>query len=126
MHSRNIGACQAKCSRNPGGCHGGRSHRHPHHAGGLEHAATVIAELAEQIDPERLVTAARTAPVPWAQRLGYLPGVAGEADKAELLKRHVQEEARDITPLIPAMPREGAVRDAGWKLDINADVEIEA
>lgn len=99
---------------------------YPHHVGGLEHAATVIAELAEQIDPERLVAAAQTAPMPWAQRLGYLLDEAGEADKAELLKRHVQEEARDITPLIPAMPREGAMRDAGWKLDVNADVEIEA
>ena len=99
---------------------------YPHHAGGLEHAATVIAELAERIDPERLVAAARTAPMPWAQRLGYLLDEAGEADKAELLKRHVQEEARDITPLIPAMPRAGAMRDAGWKLDVNADVEIEA
>ena len=98
---------------------------YPHHAGGLEHAATVIAELAERIDPARLVAAARTAPMPWAQRLGYLLDEAGEADKAELLKRHVREEARDITPLIPAMSREGAMRDAGWKLDVNADVEIE-
>lgn len=99
---------------------------YPHHVGGLEHAATVIAELAEQIDPERLVAAARTAPMPWAQRLGYLLDMAGEAEKAELLKHYVQEEARDIAPLIPAMPREGAVREAGWKLDVNADVEIEA
>ena len=99
---------------------------YPHHVGGLEHAATVIAELAERIDPERLVAAARTAPMPWAQRLGYLLDVAGEADKAELLKRYVREEARDIAPLIPAMSRAGAVRDAGWKLDANADVEIEA
>ena len=99
---------------------------HPHHEGELEHAATIIAELAEQIDLERRVTTARMAPRPRAQQLGYLLGVAGEADKATLLKRHVQEEARDITPLIPAMPRGGAMHDAGWKLDINADVEIEA
>ncbi|WP_419739546.1 type IV toxin-antitoxin system AbiEi family antitoxin [Ruegeria sp.] len=99
---------------------------YPHHAGGLEQAATVIAELAEQIDPERLVAAARTAPIPWAQRLGYLLDMAGKAEKAELLRRYVHEAARDITPLIPAMPREAAVRDAGWKLDVNADVEIEA
>ena len=99
---------------------------YPHHVGGLEHAATVIAELAERIDPERLVAAARTAPMPWAQRLGYLLDEAGEADKAALLKRHVREEARDIAALIPAMSREGAMRDAGWKLDVNADVEVES
>ena len=33
------------------------------------------------------------------------------------------EEARDIAPLIPAVPREGAMRDAGWKLDVNAKEE---
>ncbi len=99
---------------------------YPHHVGGFEHGASVIAELAEQIDSERLVAVARSAPMPWAQRLGYLLDMAGEADKAKLLKRYVQEEARDIAPLIPAMPREGAVRDAGWKLDVNADLEIEA
>lgn len=99
---------------------------YPHHVGGLEHAATVIAELAEQIEPERLVVAARTAPMPWAQRLGYLLDMVGAADKAKLLKRYVQENARDITPLVPAMPRAGADRAASWKLDVNADVEIEA
>ena len=74
---------------------------YPHRVGGLEHATTVIAELAGQIDPERLVAAARTAPMPWAQRLGYLLDMAGEADKTELLKHYVQESARDIAPLIP-------------------------
>ena len=99
---------------------------YPHHAGGLEQAATVISELAEQIDPERLLAAARNAPMPWAQRLGYLLDLTGEEEKAGMLKRYVEKEARDITPLIPAMPREGAVRDAGWKLDVNANLEIEA
>ena len=32
--------------------------------------ATVLSELAERIDPEKLAAAA--AAVPWAQRLGYL------------------------------------------------------
>ncbi len=99
---------------------------YPHRVGGLEHAATVIAELAEQIDPVRLVAAARTASMPWGQRLGYLLEMAGEADKAKLLKRYVQKEARDIAPLMPAIPCAGAAREAGWKLDVNADVEIEA
>ena len=42
------------------------------HAGGLDQVATILAEFAEQIDPERLVEAAKTAPISWAQRLGYL------------------------------------------------------
>ncbi len=42
------------------------------HAGGLNQVATLLSELAERIDPEKLAAVARTAPVPWAQRLGYL------------------------------------------------------
>jgi predicted transcriptional regulator of viral defense system len=43
-----------------------------HHVGGFDNVATVLAELAEQIDAAKLVDAAQTAPLPWAQRLGYL------------------------------------------------------
>ena len=46
--------------------------RYPQRAAGLDNVATVLAELAEEIDPERLVEAAREAPMPAAQRLGYL------------------------------------------------------
>src|SRR5208282_827657 len=42
------------------------------HAGGLGQVATVLSELAERLNAEKLSTASRTAPVPWAQRLGYL------------------------------------------------------
>ena len=55
-------------------------------AGGLDHVATVLSELAEHLDPERLLAAAQTAPVPWAQRLGYLPRIArrrGKGDSSE-------------------------------------------
>ena len=97
---------------------------YPHRVGGLEHAATVIAGLAGQIDPERLVGAARTAPMPWAKRLGYLLDLAGEATKAEPLKRYVRKEARDLAPLVPSMPCHRAVPEAGWKLAVNAEFHI--
>ena len=43
-----------------------------HHAGGFDQVATILGELTEKIDPKRLAAAAKTAPLPWAQRLGYL------------------------------------------------------
>ena len=97
-----------------------------HHAGGLDQVATVLSELAGQIDPQRLVEAAKTAPVPWAQRLGYLLELAGAADQAALLKAYVRDNARDATPLLPATPYEDAKRSVDWKLYVNADVEAEA
>ena len=96
-----------------------------HHAGGLDNVATILAELAERIDPEKLVTAAGTAPLPWAQRLGYLLQRAGAGEQALLLKAHVREHARGSAWLLPAGPREYARRDKDWKVRVNADVGVE-
>ena len=94
--------------------------------GGLDLAATVLAELAERIEPELLVMAARTAPIPWGQRLGYLLELVGAGDKASPLKAHVRKCARDTAPLVPAGPDDGpSARAADWRLLINAAVEAE-
>lgn len=94
--------------------------------GGLSHAATVIAELAEQIHPHRLAAAARTATVSWAQRLGYLLDLVGAADKASILQREVRQRAPDTVLLAPDSPSEGRPpRDQRWRLRINAEVEVE-
>ena len=95
--------------------------------GGLDQTATVLAELAEHLDPELLVAAARTAPVPWAQRLGYLLGLVGAADKALSLKVHVRQRARDIALLLPSGSDDHrATLDDEWRLRINTRVEAEA
>jgi predicted transcriptional regulator of viral defense system len=96
-----------------------------HHAGGIDQVATLLSELAEQIDPQKLLSAARTAPVPWAQRLGYLLEHLGAADKAAVLKSFVKDPARETVPLLPGANKEDARRDADWKLLINTDVEAE-
>jgi predicted transcriptional regulator of viral defense system len=95
------------------------------HAGGLDQVATILSELAEQIDPQRLVEAAKTGPVPWAQRLGYLLEHVGAGDKATLLKAYVHDHARDATPLLPAAPHRTSSRAEDWKVFINASVEAE-
>ena len=90
------------------------------HAGGLNQVATVLSELAEQIDPEKLAIAARTAPVPWAQRLGYLLEHRGFAAKTSRLKEYVHEHAKQSTALLPKARRARSRRNKGWKLYINA------
>jgi predicted transcriptional regulator of viral defense system len=98
---------------------------YPGHIGGLDQAATILSELAETLDPEKLVMAAQTAPVPWAQRLGYLLAKAGAGDRAEALKAYVNEHARQAAVLLPTASSENALRDDDWKLIVNADVEPE-
>ena len=96
-----------------------------HHAGGLDQVTTILSELAEQIDPQKLVTAARTAPVPWAQRLGYLLERASTPEKAAALKMFVKDAARETVPLLPGATKEDAQRAADWKVLINTEVEPE-
>ncbi len=95
------------------------------HAGGLNHVATVLAELAERIEPARLADAAKTAPVPWAQRLGYLLERVGARAQTVPLKAYVREHARQSTALVPDSPRARGARNGDWKLYVNADVETE-
>jgi predicted transcriptional regulator of viral defense system len=96
-----------------------------HHVGGLAQVATILSELAEQIDPQKLLTVARTAPVPWAQRLGYLLERAGTPEKAAALKMFVKDAARETVPLLPGATKEDAQRVAEWRLLINTEVEPE-
>lgn len=94
------------------------------HAGGLDQVATLLVELAERIDPGQLPTAAATAPLHWAQRLGYLLELVGAASAATELKRYVRETVRDYAPLVSAGPREGT-RSVAWKILVNGAVEID-
>jgi predicted transcriptional regulator of viral defense system len=99
---------------------------YPQHAGGLDQVATILVELADRIDPKRLVDSAKTAPLPWAQRLGYLLDRADAKEQASLLKAYVQENARDWTPLVPSARRARVRRADDWLLYVNVDVEPEA
>jgi predicted transcriptional regulator of viral defense system len=96
-----------------------------HHAGGLDQVATILSELVEHIDAQRLVAAAQTAPMPWAQRLGYLLQHVGAEEKAMLLKKYVQKKAKEMTALLPAVPHDNAPRANDWRLYVNANVEAE-
>lgn len=94
-------------------------------AGGLNLVATVLSELAERMDPQRLAAAANVAPIVWAQRLGYLLEQAGAGDRVTLLQQHIREHARDATPLVPGRAFRTSTRNATWKVYVNAAVEGE-
>jgi predicted transcriptional regulator of viral defense system len=95
------------------------------HADGLNQVATVLSELAVHLDQEKLVVAARTAPIPWAQRLGYLLEHLGFAAKAPALKEYVRQHAKRPAVLLPQRQRKRAHRNKGWKLYVNAKAEVD-
>lgn len=95
------------------------------HAGGLDQVATVLSELAERIDAEKLALAVAAAPIPWVQRLGYLLELVDATALADVLKSWLQGRVHQTAPLLTGAPAKGAPRDTAWKLLINADVEAE-
>jgi len=93
------------------------------HCGGLDNVASVLSELVEAIDPQKIVEAAALCPIAWAQRLGYLLDIGGHSKLADVLNPHVQQHAHVVAPLVRAMTSVGAERVARWKLTANVSVE---
>jgi predicted transcriptional regulator of viral defense system len=85
--------------------------------------ATVLAELAERLDPATLALLAPLSPVPWAQRLGYLLDQVGAADRTSPLAEHVTSVVNETTALVPSAPANGAPYDKRWRLLANVEVE---
>ena len=96
---------------------------YPRHAGGLNNVATVLAELAEELDGGKLLEAAKLCPVGWAQRLGYLLDLVEEPKLAGALTTFVEEHAHSYIPLRRAQDVAGAKRSFKWKVVINVHAE---
>jgi len=96
---------------------------YPHHAGGMNNVAIVLAELAEEMDGAKLLEAAQLSPVGWSQRLGYLLELVDQQELADALAPFVEKCARSVAPLRRAEDVAGAARSPKWKLLINIDVE---
>ena len=95
------------------------------HVGGLDAVATVLADLAERIDANKLAALAPLAPLTWAQRLGHLLDIVGASDRTEPLAAIVERDARDYVPLAPDGFCAATTRDRRWRILVNAEVEPE-
>lgn len=98
---------------------------YPHHAGGLDNTATVLAELAESMDAVKLAAIADLSPVAWSQRLGYLLELVGEDGLAGPLAEFIAARKPVTVPLSPSQPYKGSRQDLRWRLLPNEKVEPE-
>lgn len=99
--------------------------RYPGAAGGLDHVATVLSELAEDLDAAELRdTAKRHGDVLVTQRLGWLLDRVRRQDLAKGLMRLVQDAP--VRRLDPSASLNGARASRKWRLLVNAQVEPEA
>jgi len=91
--------------------------------GGLDRVLTVLRELGESLDPEKLSSIALTEPtLTDARRLGWLLERAGFPAAVEPLARRVADKRLAPSKLEPALPHQGCPLDDRWRLWINADV----
>ena len=94
-------------------------------AGGLDAVATVLADLAEEIDPIELARLSQDAPIVWIQRLGFLFDHVEQYQTSQLLLDLVANKARDYAPLAPDQPHDKTLKDERWKIYINTSVEVD-
>lgn len=95
-------------------------------AGHLGSVATVLSELAERLDPELLVAAAKVdVELSHVQRLGFLLDRVGAAQSANALAAWLAEQHPRIVPLRPDRPAAAATKDARWQILVNDVTEAD-
>jgi predicted transcriptional regulator of viral defense system len=101
--------------------------RYPLGAGHLGNIATVLSELAEKMDPQRLVEVARSeGELSVAQRLGCLLDQVGAPHVAGSLESFVSKQHPRYVRLRPDRSAKGAPKNARWHVLVNEEVETEA
>lgn len=103
---------------------------YPSHAGGLNHIATVFSELAEAIDPGKLIELAEKINTRYQlQRIGYILekiDVMDEDKKAEIieaLEAFLKGKMKYYIPIASEIEKMGYPRSKRWKIIENTEIE---
>ena len=92
--------------------------------GGLGQVLTVLQELGEVMEADRLAKEARRdGCLAYAQRLGWLLERTRFVGRARKLHAWVDAETPPRAVLVPGMPIAGSAWDRRWRLFVNAEVE---
>lgn len=97
--------------------------RYMHASGGLNNVATVLQELAEQIDPEALAAASSLVEQSIAQRLGYVLEAVGQEHITTPLSRLVTSRRSRSIPLRPDLDSFDVDDDNCWNVIPNDVIE---
>lgn len=96
-------------------------------AGGLNHVATVLSELQNFMNPDKLLHLAETHKhLPWKQRLGYILELVGASALADVLKKHLEQQKRvNYVLLLPGKSSKHIVKNEIWKILENTTIEVD-
>ncbi len=96
-------------------------------AGSIDHVATVLSELAERMDPRRLLAIAKKGEeMPVVQRLGYLLERTEHGDLSADLRKFVDKQKPKMVALEPRSSEDVSGRDHRWRVIVNTTIEVEA
>ena len=102
---------------------------YPSNSGGLNNIATVLSELMESLEEEKLLFLLQhSGKVAWGQRLGYVLEQIGPFEEEEqvqlvaALASFIQRKNPAYVPLSSSLPRRGE-RDKKWKIIVNEQVD---
>jgi len=94
-------------------------------AGGLQNVLTVLEELAEVIDPRKLLKVGRRCPIAWSQRLGFLLALLDKQQLLAGLSELVKQKARVYVPLVYGVTVDKENRSKDWRIFINENIELD-
>lgn len=98
----------------------------PRHAAGINNVATILTELAENIDAKRLIELMKLNPeLFWVQRLGYLLESLGFTGLASELAKALSDKKLHWARLVSHAPYNPLKRDSKWKIIVNTKVEVD-
>lgn len=97
--------------------------RYLHQSGHLNHVATILSELGDVIDSEKLPTVAEELSLHYSQRLGYLLDLLGHESLTMPLHQLVSSKRLRYIPLRPDSPAQNATKNEKWHILVNEKVE---
>lgn len=103
---------------------------YPAQSGGLNHIVTILEELYETIDPQKLLKLAESSKeIVWKQRLGFLLDYVGAKSLSNVLQKHLAIQKRvDFVLLMPGKKdvNKNYPRNSVWKIIKNTTLEIDS
>ncbi len=96
----------------------------PQHAAGISNVATILMELAEKIDIEKLIELTKINPeLFWLQRLGYLLEFLGFDNLTDGIAKIIAGKNLHWVRLVSNARYKPLIRDKKWKIIVNTKVE---
>jgi predicted transcriptional regulator of viral defense system len=95
-------------------------------AGGLDNVATVLSELAERINKQKLVEAAKIdGGMAFAQRLGYILENVVSGNRSSNLAEWINKKNPRNIPLNPGKPIKRQPANRRWRIIVNDKIEMD-